>query len=61
MAIYELCIAQERLTEIHHQEAHPRIIQALSSLNEIMAMKAVKMDAETHQTFLQAYKRAATL
>jgi len=31
-AIHELCIALERVTQIHqiiHQEVHPRIIQAL--------------------------------
>jgi len=45
MAIHKLCIAQERVTEIHqiiHQEVDPRIIQALSSLNEIMAMQAIE-------------------
>ena len=64
IVIHELYIAQERLTEIHqiiHQEVHPRIIQALSSSNEIMAMQAIEMDEETHYTFLQAYKGAAAL
>jgi len=64
IVIHELYIAQERLTEIHqiiHQEVHPRIIQALSSLDEIMAMQAIEMDAETHKTLLQGYNRAATL
>ena len=40
---------------------HPRITQALLSLDEIMAIEPIEMDEETHLTFLQAYKRAATL
>ena len=64
MAIHELCIAQERVTTIHQeiqQEIHPRIVQALSSLDEIMALKAIDMDENTHQTFIEACQRAKTL
>jgi len=64
IAIHELCIAQERVTKIHHEiqeEVHPRILQALSSLDEIMALEAIEMTEETHQTFLQTCQRAKEL
>ena len=69
MAIHELCIAQERVTEIHHEiqeEIHPRILNArilnaLSSLDEIMAIEAIEMTEETHLTFLQTCQRAKEL
>jgi len=51
MAIHELCIAQEKVTKIHHEiqeEVHLRIPQALSSLDEIMALEAIEMTKETH-------------
>ena len=60
MAIHELCIAQERVTEIQqviHQEVHPWIAQALSTLDEVMALQAIEMDEDTRQTFLQACQR----
>ena len=64
MAIHELCIAQERVTKIHHEiqeEIHPRILNALSSLDEIMAIEAIEMTEETHLTFLQTCQRAKEL
>ena len=64
MAIHELCITQERVTEVHQvicQEIHPRITHALSSLDEIMALQAIEMDKDTHQTFQLACQTAATL
>ena len=64
MAIHELCITQERVTKIHHEiqeEIHPRILNALSSLDEIMAVKAIEMTEETHMTFLQTCQRAKEL
>ena len=63
MAMHELCIAQERVTMIHQeiqQEIHSRIVQALSSLDEIMAIKAIEMDEDTYQTF-KVCQRAKTL
>jgi len=51
MAIHELCIAHERVIEIHqviHQEVNPRITQALSSFDEVMALRAIEMDEDTH-------------
>jgi len=52
------------VTEIHQaiqQKIHPRITQALASLDEVMVSQAIEMDEDTHQTFLQAYQRAKTL
>ena len=64
MAIHELCIAQERVTEVHktiHKEIHHRIMQALSSLDEIVAFNAIEMDEDIHHTFLQSFQKAKEL
>jgi len=40
MAIHELCIAQEKIAEIHsaiYEEIHPRIDQALAGLDEVLS------------------------
>jgi len=40
MTIHELCIAQEKLADIHnmiYEEIHPRINQALAGLDDILA------------------------
>ena len=45
MAIHELCIAQERVTEVHqviHQEIHQRIAQALSTWTKLWHYKPWK-------------------
>jgi len=64
MAIHELCIAQDKITDIHHEiqhEIHPRIIHALSSLDEVMALKAIDMDEDIHQSFLETCQKARQL
>jgi hypothetical protein len=64
MAIHELCIAQEKITDVYrviHAEIHPRITQALSNLDEAMASQAMEMDEATHHTFLNACRRATIL
>ena len=52
------------MTEVHqviHQEILLRITQALSSLDEAMALQAMEMDEDTHHIFLHACQRAAAL
>jgi len=52
------------VTEVHelfHQEIDPRITQALSSPDEVMALQAMEMDEDTHHMFLQACPRVAAL
>ena len=52
------------MIEVHqviHQEIHPRIKQALSSLDEVFALQAIEMDEDTHHPFLQACQRAVAL
>jgi len=64
MEIHELCIAQERVTNIHHEiqhEIHPRIVHALSILDEVMALNAIDMEEDIHQSFLETCQRARQL
>jgi len=64
MAVHELCIAQERLAEIHsiiYEEIHPRINQALAGLDDALASQQLDIDEDTHQEYLKACKRAHTL
>ena len=52
------------MIEVHqviHQEIHPRITHALSSLDEILELQAIEMDQDTYRTFLQACQRATAL
>ena len=62
--IHELCSAQEKIAEIHstiYKEIHPRINQALTGLDELLASQQMDMDDDTHQTYLMACKRAHKL
>jgi len=64
VAIHELCIAQDKITNIHNeiqQEIHPRIIHALSSLDEVIALKAIDMNEDIHQSFLETCQNARQL
>jgi len=64
MGIHELCIAQEKIAEIHsmiYEEIHPHINQALTGLNEALASQQMDMDENTHQQYLMACKRAHKL
>ena len=64
MGIHELCIAQEKIAEIHsmiYEEIHPRINQALARLDEALASQQMDMDENTHQQYLMACKRAHKL
>jgi len=64
MTIHELCIAQEKLVDIHsmiYEEIHPRINQALAGLDDMLVSQQIDMDDETHQQYLLACKRAHKL
>jgi len=64
MTIHELCIAQEKLADIHsmiHEEIHHRINQALAGLNDMLASQQIDMDDETHEQYPLACKRAHKL
>jgi len=64
MAIHELCIAREKIAEIHstiYKEIHPQINQALAGLDEILASQQMDMDEDTHQHYLLACERAHKL
>jgi len=61
MTIHELCIAQEKLPDIHnmiYEEIHPRINQAFAGLDDMLASQQIDIDDETHQKYLLACKRA---
>jgi len=52
MTIHELCIAQEKLADIHimiYEEIHSRINQALAGLDDMLASQQIDMNDETHQ------------
>ena len=60
MAIHELCTAQERMIELQkalYEDIQPRIANALSSLDDILAIKAIELDEDLHQTFLQSFEK----
>jgi len=64
MAIHELCIAQEKIAEIHstiYEEIHPRIDQAFAGLDEALSSQQMDMDEGTYQRYLMACKRAHKL
>ena len=64
MAIHELCIAQEKIAEVHstiYEEIHPRINQALARLDDRLASQQMDMDEDTHQRYLLARERAHKL
>ena len=64
MVIHELCIAQEKIAEIHsiiYEKIHPWINQALAGLDDILASQQMDMDDDTHQKYLMACKRAHKL
>jgi len=50
VAIHELCIAQEKITEIHsaiYEEIHPRINHALAGLDEALSSQQLDMYEDT--------------
>ena len=54
----------DKITNIHHEiqhGIHPRIIHALSSLDEVMALNAIDMDEDIHQSFPETWQRARQL
>ena len=60
MAIQELCIAQERMVELQKalfEDIQPRIANALSGLDDILAIKAIEIDEDLHQTFLESFQK----
>jgi len=62
--IHELCIAQEKIAEIHsviYEKIHPRINQCLAGLDEALASQQMDMGENTHQQYLIACKRAHKL
>jgi len=64
MIVHELCSVQEKIAEIHntiYEEIHPRINQALTGLDELLASQQMDMDDDTHLTYLMACKRAHKL
>jgi len=64
MAIHELCMAQEKIAEIHsaiYDEIYPRINQALAGPDEALSSQQMDIDEDTHQRYLMVCKRAHKL
>ena len=60
MAVQELVQAQNRVCELQqalNEEIQPRIMNALSSLDEILALQAIELDEHLHHEFLQSFEK----
>ena len=61
MAIQEMIQAQNLIREqqrVLHEEIQPRVLNALSSLDDVLAIQAIELDEQLHQEFISTYEKA---
>ena len=61
MAIQELIQAQNLIREqqkVLHEEIQPRILNALSSLDDVLAIQAIELDENLHREFISSYEKS---